>query len=191
MLGYLDIVVLNHAVQQYRRWTADSDLTEVPRYFDVNTISFINIATLLLPELDKTNGSIIVISSFGGVIGFPRVALYSANKHALHGFFDSLRQDLALGSYKGISVTLFILGVIDTESAARLSKGTPVESVARSPVDECALAIVKGGAARKRQVYFPSYLSIVETLHYFFPRFVESVFHIVLYEKPLNDLLVF
>ena len=190
-MGTIDIIVLNHLMPYYGRWTADSDLAKVPQYFAVNTISYINIATLLLPELQKTNGSIIVISSFTGVLGLPRVAPYSANKHALHGFFDSLRQDLALGDYKGISVTLFVLGFIDTENAAQITKGTPVESVAREPVDECALAIVKGGATRKRQVYFPWYLSVVETLHYFFPKFVESIVQIASHEKPLKDLWVF
>lgn len=41
---------------------------------------------------------------------------YSSSKHALHGFFDSLRHDL-INSGSAVSVTTAVLGSIDTESA--------------------------------------------------------------------------
>ena len=185
-----DVLVLNHLLAFYDLWNENSDLNNVPRYFAVNTISYINIATLFLPGLQKTNGSIVVVSSFAAVVTAPRTAPYSANKHALHGFFNSLRQDLALQGRKGVSITLCILGFIDTKNAAEGTKGYPVEkTVKREPVDECSLAMIKGAALRKRQMYFPWYLSIVETAHLFFPNFVESVIQVVSNEKPLEDLL--
>jgi NAD(P)-dependent dehydrogenase (short-subunit alcohol dehydrogenase family) len=56
---------------------------EVARLFAVNTFSYINAATLALPHLEKTGGSIIVVSSAAGKQGMPLVAPYSATKHAL------------------------------------------------------------------------------------------------------------
>ena len=186
----LDVLVLNHVVLFYEFWNENSDLISVPRYFAVNTISYINIATLLLPDLQKTNGSIIVVSSFAGVVSFPRTAAYCGNKHALHGFFNSLRQDLALQGHKGVSITLCVLGFIDTKNSRETTKGLPVEkTVKRQPVDECSLAIIKGAALRKRQMYFPWFLSIVETVHFFFPNFVESAIQVASNEKPSEDLL--
>ncbi|KAJ7392063.1 hypothetical protein OS493_015009 [Desmophyllum pertusum] len=91
-----DVLILNHFMPFYEIWNQNSNLDNVPRYFAVNTISYINIATLLLPGLQKTNGSIVVVSSLVGVVPVPRTAPYCGNKHALHGFFDTLRQDLAL-----------------------------------------------------------------------------------------------
>ena len=176
-------------IQYYGLWNENSDLNKVPQYFAVNTISYINIATLLLPGLQKTNGSIVVVSSFTGVAPVPRTGPYCANKHALHGFFGSLRQDLALQGHKGISITLYVLGFIDTKKAKEVTKGHPVDkSVKREPVNECAFAMIKGIALRKRLMYFPWYLSIAETVHFFYPDFVENVIQVATNEKPMTDL---
>lgn len=173
----------------YGFWNENSDLNKLPQYYAVNTISYINIATLLLPELQKTNGSIVVVSSFVGVVPVPRTAPYCGNKHALHGFFDTLRQDLAIQGRQGITITLYVLGYIATANARKGSEGTPVyDSVKREPVDECALAMIKGIALRKRQMYFPWYLSIVETVHFFFPDFVESVIQVATNEKQVQNM---
>jgi len=185
-----DVLVLNHLLAFYDLWNENSDLNKIPRYFAVNTISYINIATLFLPSLQKTNGSIVVVSSFTAVVTTPRTAPYSGNKHALHGFFNSLRQDLALQGQKGISITLCILGSIDTKNAREGIKGHPVEkAIKQEPADECTFAMIKGAALRKRQMYFPWYLSIVQTVHLFFPNFVESAIQVASNEKPLEDLL--
>ena len=176
-------------MQYYGLWNKNSDLNKVPQYFAVNTISYINIATLLLPGLKETNSSIVVVSSFVGVVPTPRTGPYCGNKHALHGFFDSMRQDLALQGQTGISITLYVLGYIDTKNARKRTKGLPVDkSVKREPVDECAIAMIKGIALRKRQMYFPWYLSFVETVHFFFPNFVESVIQVATNEKPAKDM---
>ena len=67
--GGPDILILNHLTPiVYDLWNENSDLKKLPQYYAVNTISYINIATLLLPELHKTNGSIVVVSSFAGVM---------------------------------------------------------------------------------------------------------------------------
>ena len=64
MGGGPDILILNHLTPiVYDLWNENSDLKKLPQYYAVNTISYINIATLLLPELHKTNGSIVVVSS--------------------------------------------------------------------------------------------------------------------------------
>ncbi|KAL9957816.1 hypothetical protein ACROYT_G034764 [Oculina patagonica] len=184
-----DILFLNHFLPFYEFWNENSNLENVPHYFAVNTISYINIATLLLPGLQKTNGSIVVVSSMAGVVPAPRTAPYCGNKHALHGFFDTLRQDLALQGHKGISITLCVLGVIDTKNARERAKGLPVDKTLKfEPVDECSLAMIKGAALRKRQIYFPWYLSLAETAHFFFPNFVESVIHVATNEKSLDDM---
>jgi len=185
-----DILILNHVKVHYGLWNEHSDLNKVRLEFAVNTISYIDIATLLLPGLQKTNGSIVVVSSFTGIAPLPRVSVYSANKHALHGFFDSLRQDLALQGRSGVSITLCVLGAIDTKTSRDAVKAHPAgkADIKREPVDECALAMVKGTAQRKRQMYFPWYISFIETAHFFFPDSVESVIEVATNEKPLQDL---
>ena len=185
-----DVLVLNHIQPFYEFWNENSNLNNVPQYFAVNTISYINIATLLLPGLQKTNGSIVVVSSFVAVVPIPRAAPYCGNKGALHGFFNSLRQDLVLQGHKGVSITICILGGIKTKSATELMKGFPVEksNLVREPVDECALAMIRGVALKRRQMYFPWYLSILEITHFFFPNFVENIIQVATKEKPVEDM---
>ena len=185
-----DILILNHYIPCYEFWNKNSNLNKVPQYFAVNTISYINVATLLLPGLQKTNGSIVVASSLAGVIPVPKSATYAGNKHALHGFFGSLRQDLALQGHDGISITLCVLGLIGTKNARERSKAHQIEgaSVQWERVDDCALSIIEGATLRKRQIYFPRYISILETMHFFFPKFVESAIHVLSNEKPLHDI---
>ena len=188
-MGGVDILVLNHFLPFFKLWNENSDLHKVPKYFAVNTISYINIATVFLTELQKSNGSIVVVSSVAGIMSFHWNSVYSGNKHALHGFFNSLRQDLVLQGHKGIAVTLCVLGYIATKHALERSKGTKMEnSITPAPVDECAAAIIRGTASRERQIYFPSYLRFVEALHFFIPNFVESAIHVSLHEKPLKEI---
>ncbi|XP_068751240.1 hydroxysteroid 11-beta-dehydrogenase 1-like protein isoform X1 [Montipora capricornis] len=185
-----DVLVLNHAVFPREVWNKDVDLNKVPFHFAVNSISYINIATLLLPGLQKTNGSIVVMSSFAGVVSPPKFAVYSGSKHALHGFFGALRQDLVLQGNKGASMTLCILGAISTKNAHERAKGHKIQNgtLMFENVDDCAVAIIRGAALRKREIYFPWFLRIIEIAHFLFPNFIESVIQVLMNEKPVTNL---
>ena len=52
----------------------------------------------------------------------PRAAPYCGNKRALHGFFDTLRQDLAIQGQRDITITLHVLGYIDIENTVQEQK---------------------------------------------------------------------
>ena len=158
-LGGMDALILNHIMNSgeaydSRGWLGagggdwQRQLAIVRQTFDVNTFSFMSLATAALPELEATGGAIVVVSSMAGKMGLPAVAAYSSSKHALHGFFDSLRHDL-VNSRSNVSITTAILGSIDTESAKKgttLPDGSPaLPNVAWSPADECAAAIARGG----------------------------------------------
>ncbi|MBK7604805.1 MAG: SDR family NAD(P)-dependent oxidoreductase [Saprospiraceae bacterium] len=45
-------------------------------------------------QQQKGGGQIAVITSLVGIIGSPKRTSYAASKHALHGYFDSLRAEL-------------------------------------------------------------------------------------------------
>ena len=60
-------------------WT--QQLATLRQTFDVNTFSFIALATAALPELESSRGAIVAVSSMAGKMGLPAVAAYSASKH--------------------------------------------------------------------------------------------------------------
>uniref|UniRef100_A0A8C5T6Z5 11-beta-hydroxysteroid dehydrogenase 1 n=1 Tax=Malurus cyaneus samueli TaxID=2593467 RepID=A0A8C5T6Z5_9PASS len=157
--GGLDMLILNHIGQSSVRFF-DGDVEHVRQLMEINFISYVAMTTAALPMLKESEGSIVVVSSVAGRTGGPFIAPYSATKFALDGFFSSLRQELIMDKVN-VSITLCILGYINTESAVRA-----VSHIIRSapaPKDECALEIIRGAALRQREVLYPP-LSIRATL---------------------------
>uniref|UniRef100_A0A8C9UHA3 11-beta-hydroxysteroid dehydrogenase 1 n=1 Tax=Serinus canaria TaxID=9135 RepID=A0A8C9UHA3_SERCA len=111
-LGGLDMLILNHVGASYFGFF-DGDVEHVRKLLEINFLSYVAMATSALPMLKESEGSIVVVSSMAGKVGFPFTAPYSATKFALDGFFSSLRQEFAIQSIN-VSITLCILGFIDT-----------------------------------------------------------------------------
>lgn len=157
-LGGLDSLVLNHisTVDQYHQkgWHKVQDMSIVRRLFEVNAFSHMALVHAALDPLSASKGKIIFVSSVTGVRGLPNVAPYSSTKHAMHGFLESLRIDLAIAKLP-VDITMCIIGNIDTESNRKAVEGTSLAKAQRASPQECAYAIVRGGETRARDVFFP------------------------------------
>jgi short-subunit dehydrogenase len=82
------------------------------RIFEINFFGAIALAKAVLPEMIKNGGGqLAVTSSLVGKFGFPQRSSYSATKHALHGFFESLRAE---NKQNNILVSIFIPGRVKT-----------------------------------------------------------------------------
>ena len=153
-LGGLDTLVLNHVQGMYARWQdTEGRLKLLRRLFAVNTFAYIYTAEFALPELRKTAGNIVVVSSLAGRMGLPKVAPYAASKHALHGFFNSLRHDLE-SEGAGVAITTAVLGNIDT-AQARKSTGSELDFLNWGSPVAAAATIAAAGAKRVREILFP------------------------------------
>ncbi|XP_020636309.1 11-beta-hydroxysteroid dehydrogenase 1 isoform X1 [Pogona vitticeps] len=148
--GSLDMLILNHVGSSYFGFF-NSDVGHVQKLLDINFLSYVTMTVAALPMLKKSAGSIVVVSSMAGKVGFPLLVPYSATKFALDGFFSSLRQELVMQN-TNVSITLCVLGLIDTENAMKTVSGVFTSPAA--PKEECALEIIKGGALRQREVYY-------------------------------------
>ena len=167
-MGGLDVLVLNHIYSapgaSWATWSGPTGVaagsggtagnTLLRKIFNLNTFSYINIATAALPHLEVSSGSVVVVSSGAGKLGLPKVAAYSASKHALHGFFDSLRHELVLRKVD-VSLTLCVIGNIDTEGNKGETLNDINPNLKRYPASDAAAAIMGGGAARVREAYYP------------------------------------
>uniref|UniRef100_A0A8C6ZAN9 11-beta-hydroxysteroid dehydrogenase 1 n=1 Tax=Nothoprocta perdicaria TaxID=30464 RepID=A0A8C6ZAN9_NOTPE len=136
--GGLDMLILNHIGKSYFSYF-DGDVGHVQKLLQINFLSYVAMTVSALPMLKESEGSIVVVSSMAGKVGFPLTVPYSATKFALDGFFSSLRQEFSMQSVN-VSITLCVLGFINTGKI--------------SPKEECALEIIKGGALRQREVYY-------------------------------------
>jgi len=109
--GRIDYLVLNAGVSQ-RSFVKDTEFDVYRRLFEVNFFSIVSLTQAVLPIFTaQKSGVFVPIASVAGRISTPRRAAYSATKHALIGFFDSVRAEVFAD---GIRVTTILPGYIKT-----------------------------------------------------------------------------
>ena len=109
--GRIDYLVLNAGVSQ-RSFVKDTEFDVYRRLFEVNFFSIVSLTQAVLPVFTaQKSGVFVPIASVAGRISTPRRAAYGATKHALIGFFDSVRAE---GFNEGIRVTTILPGYIKT-----------------------------------------------------------------------------
>ncbi|CAM9760425.1 unnamed protein product [Bubo scandiacus] len=89
------------------------------------------------------------------------------HKFALDGFFSSLRHERIMQK-RNVSITLCILGLIDTDMASQNTRGKV--HITASPGPEAALTIIQGGATRVQEVFYPWWLQHMCSLWVLFPN---------------------
>jgi len=145
------------------------------KIFEVNYFGTIALTKLVLPEMIKNGGGqIAATSSLVGKFGFPYRSSYSASKHALHGFFESL---LAENKANNIRVSMIIPGFINTNISINAvnSEGTAHGKLDQNqakgmPADVCARIICKGLKREKKEILVGKKDKIMVHIRRFLPR---------------------
>jgi len=101
--GAIDVLVNNAGGSMWTRLDEIRDLTIFERLMRLNYLGSVYPTYFALPQLKRSQGRIVALASMAGVLGVPTRTAYAASKHAMIGFFDSLRAEL-MGS--GVSVTV-------------------------------------------------------------------------------------
>lgn len=151
-LGRIDILVNAAGVGQ-RGGALETDPAAARTVVEVDFWGAVGLTRAVVPSmLDRGRGQVVAVTGVLGKFGAPRRAFYSAAKHALHGWFDSLREE-TLG--RGLEITLLVPGWVRTEISERALEADgrphgamdPGQSRGLDPA-ECARrampAIVKG-----------------------------------------------
>jgi len=190
--GSLDVLVLNHAVQRWG-WLLP-DRGPVPRAtlgtpgpswpFDfvdtalaVNFGSFVKLTVLAMPALRRgtaeaaiqKDGSprsrVIAVSSAAGKMPVIKQSIYAGAKHALHGFFDSVRLEVEHKAFP-VTFTTVVLGLVRTEAVQLTSEDIHLPMA--DPAD-AARAIISAGEAGREELYWPpsQFLQVLATLRTF------------------------
>jgi NAD(P)-dependent dehydrogenase (short-subunit alcohol dehydrogenase family) len=108
--GRLDALV-NNAGITHRSAFEITETAVLRKVVDVNLFGAIHLTRATLPHLKRARGLVITLSSVAGFTPLIARTGYAASKHALHGFFDSLRSELAPA---GVGVMLVCPSFIDT-----------------------------------------------------------------------------
>jgi NAD(P)-dependent dehydrogenase (short-subunit alcohol dehydrogenase family) len=163
--GGIDVLVNNAGVSMYGRFDEMKDLTVVERLMRINYFGAVACTFHALPHLKARGGLIVAVSSVTGKTGVPTRTAYAASKHAMQGFFDSLRLELAGTGVDVLVVSPYYIAT-DIRSRALGSDGRPLgasprdESTDTVPLDECVRRIVLAMERRERDVVIPARIAL-------------------------------
>ena len=146
--GRVDMLV-NNAGNSQRSFCLDTDMQVYRTLIELNVLGQIALTKAILPIMvEQGSGHILVTASVAGKLGVPLRTGYCAAKHAVMGFFDSLRTEVA---HLGIRVTTIVPGFIRTNigSNALTGSGEPTGKVdvdidSGMDVGDCADEILRG-----------------------------------------------
>ncbi len=89
--GRIDILINNAGVVQ-RSYVIDTPVELERKMFEINYFGAVVLTKAVLPFMRKQgSGNVLAVSSVMGKMGFPGRSTYSASKHALYGYFETLR----------------------------------------------------------------------------------------------------
>lgn len=118
--GAIDYLFNNGGISQ-RSYAVETDIDVIRKVMEVNFFGTVALTKHLLPSMiERKSGHIVVTSSVMGKFGTRLRSTYAASKHALHGYFDSLRQEVY---DHNIQVTLVCPGFIKTNVTLNALQG--------------------------------------------------------------------
>ncbi len=178
-VGKIDILINNGGISQ-RSLASETTLEVDKKLMAVNYFGTVALTKALLPNmLMHQLGHIVTITSLTGKFGSPYRSSYAASKHALHGFFDSLRAEL---SDAHIKVTLICPGFVRTNVSKNALTGDgaklgTMDEATDKGMDPARLAhkILRTIEAGKEEACFGGKEVLGVYLKRFFPRYFSKI----------------
>ncbi len=155
--GGIDLLICNAGISHHGAF-ADTVPDVIRRVMAVNFVGAMHCAHAALPALIARRGMVIAISSVAGFAPLLGRTGYAASKHALHGFFDSLRSEV---SAAGVAVMLVCPSFIatDIDRHALDPQGRPYRGTkalaGRPAAPEAIAARIYEAARRERRLLLP------------------------------------
>ncbi|HXU28268.1 MAG TPA: SDR family oxidoreductase [Bacteroidia bacterium] len=177
--GRIDILINNGGMSQRGEAVATTVATE-RNLFEINYFAQVALTKAVLPVMIKQqSGQITVVSSIAGKFGFYLRSSYSAAKHALHGYFESLRLEVEKNN---IQVLLVCPGKIKTNISnnAVLADGSKHAKMDESHIDamtaeECAKKILSAIEKNKQEILVGGKEIFTVYIKRFFPKMLYKI----------------
>lgn len=173
IFGHIDILINSGGISQ-RSLAMSTDLDVEKRLLNINFWGTVILSkAVLAPMIQRGSGSIVVISSLVGKFGTKFRSSYAASKHALHGYFDSLRNEIP---NENIQILLACPGFIKTNvtinalTADGKTQGTMDDAQENGMLPEVfAGKLIKAIDGKKQEVYIGGKETYGVLLKRFFP----------------------
>ncbi|SDM31926.1 SDR family oxidoreductase [Pedobacter antarcticus] len=177
-LGKVDVLI-NNAGLSMRALFNDLDLSVLKNLMDVNFWGTVYCTKYALPEILKTGGSIVGVSSIAGYRGLPGRTGYSASKFAMNGFMESLRTELL---HSGVHVMVACPGFTasNIRSTALAADGsshgeTSMDEGKMMSAQEVAVRIIDGIGDRKRTLVMTAQGNLTVWLNKLLPGLADKL----------------
>ncbi|MCS6991049.1 MAG: SDR family oxidoreductase [Chitinophagales bacterium] len=151
--GRIDVLVNNAGISM-RALFSELKLDVLHQVMAVNFWGTVYCTYYALPELLKTSGSIVGVSSVAGLVGLPARTGYCASKFAMHGFLEALRIEHL---YDRLHVLIVCPGYTASnirntalDKEGRPQGESPLEENRLMPPETVAKAIARGVEKRRR-----------------------------------------
>ncbi|MFK8032130.1 MAG: SDR family oxidoreductase [Gammaproteobacteria bacterium] len=185
--GRIDGLINNAGITMWTEFEQLKSLDVLEQVMRVNYLGAAYLTHAALPHLRESRGRLVVISSLAGLTGVPTRSGYAASKHAVNGFFDSLRIEL-IGS--GVSVTIVAPDFVRSKIHERAltadgsELGTsPLANRKIMTAEECALQSIDAMLKRQRLRVMTPRGTVVRFLRILVPGFVDKLAHKAIYGK--------
>lgn len=161
------------------------------KIFEVNYFGLVKIASMVSNYFIRQGfGHVVVTSSVMAKFGFPNRSIYCSTKHALHGFFDSLRFELMAKSPQ-LYISMLVLGAVDTNigfnaysaDGSKLNKKGDFQKDGMS-VKKCVNEILSAVVKRKKEVVIGKKGKFSLFLNKYFP----NLFRKLVFKYSLNKM---
>ncbi len=179
LFGRVDVFIHSGGISQ-----RDSMLNTIPqaeaRIMQVNFTSAVTLTRALLPGMiARREGRIALMSSVAGKIGVPNRTTYCASKHALIGYFDALRAELAIAK-EPIHLHIMVPGFIRTNISLHAMRGDGQPQGVMDPgqdhgmpVEVCVRKMIRGMERNKKEILIGG----KEILMTYFRRFIPGLYY--------------
>ena len=175
----IDFVINSGGISQ-RSLAVDTSLDVDRQVMEIDYFGTVALTKALLPHfISKKAGHFVVITSLMGVFSSPLRSGYCGAKHALHGFFESLRAEVY---DSGVRITIVCPGFIATNISlnAVVGDGSKQETMdektgAGMTALQCAKKLAKAVDRKKSEVYIGRTEIIAIYLKRFFPNLLRRI----------------
>ncbi|QED48531.1 SDR family NAD(P)-dependent oxidoreductase [Cytobacillus dafuensis] len=174
-LSSVDVLVNNAGYGIFRE-AYEAKIDDIKGMFAVNVVGLMACTSMVLPKMQQQgSGHIINIASQAGKIATPKSSVYSATKHAVLGYTNSLRMEL---SKHHIFVTAINPGPIETNFFTIADeKGTYVKNVKKFMLkpEYVAKKVVDAMLTPTREINLPRWMNAGSIVYALFPRLFERL----------------
>ena len=176
--GTIDVLINNAGISM-RALFAETELQTLHTLMDVNFWGTVYCTKFALPQILKSKGTIVGVSSVAGLRGLPGRTGYSASKFAVNGFLEALRTEV---SADGVNVMWISPGFTSSNirnaalnENAEAQKENPLDESKMMSSEKCAAYIVEAIEKRKRNKVLTFLGQRTALMSKFFPKITDKM----------------